>query len=176
MWSPFHCRMRDSSIENVSRRSQASVACGERFCVTCRARCRFPQRMSKTKRRSPASPPAAPPAPAWLPIAGLALLTLAMFGDVLFAGGTRVVGMEGTDLYSQFVPWRDFGFRQLREGNLALWNPHIYCGAPYFGGMQAALLYPPNWIFLILSLATAINWSIALHVFLLGALMFAWLR
>ncbi len=132
--------------------------------------------MSKTKRRSPASPPAAPPAPAWLPIAGLALLTLAMFGDVLFAGGTRVVGMEGTDLYSQFVPWRDFGFRQLREGNLALWNPHIYCGAPYFGGMQAALLYPPNWIFLILSLATAINWSIALHVFLLGALMFAWLR
>src|SRR5438105_4220848 len=98
-----------------------------------------------------------------LPLAGLFALALLMFFDVLFAGGTRVLGMQGADMYLQFVAWRDFGFRELAHGNLALWNPHIYSGAPYFGGMQAALLYPPNVIFLILPLAAAINWSVALH-------------
>src|ERR1700736_5406319 len=86
-------------------------------------------------------------------LALLLALTLAMFGDVLFVGSTRVVGHPITDLYLQFLPWRDFGFRELAKGNLALWNPHIFGGAPYFGAMQAALLYPPNCLFAISALA-----------------------
>ena len=109
-------------------------------------------------------------------LAGLLGLTLAMFGDVLFAGGTRLLGSQATDLSLQFLSWRDFGFRELAKGNLALWNPHIYGGAPYFGSMQSALLYPPNWIFLILPLSVAVNWSIALHVFFMGAFMFFWMK
>jgi hypothetical protein len=42
--------------------------------------------------------------------------------------------------------------------------------------MQGAQLYPPNWIFLILPLPVAINWSIALHVFAIGAFMFLWMK
>jgi len=106
----------------------------------------------------------------------LLVLTLAMFADVLFAGGTRVVGHPTTDPYLQFLPWRDFGFRELAKGNLALWNPYIFGGAPYFGAMQAALLYPPNCLFLILPIALAVNWSIALHVFAIGAFTFYWMR
>src|SRR5947207_611693 len=106
----------------------------------------------------------------------LLALTLAMFGDVLFAGGTRVVGFQSGDLYLQFLSWRDFGFRELAKGNLALWNPYIFGGAPYFGAMQAASLYPPNWLFLFLPLPAAINWSVALHVFAIGAFMFLWMR
>ena len=106
----------------------------------------------------------------------LLALTLAMFGDVLFSAGSRVVGFQTCDLYLQFLPWCDFGFRELAKGNLALWNPYIFGGAPYFGAMQAALLYPPNWLFLFLPLPTAINWSIALHVFAIGAFMFFWMR
>src|SRR3981081_4349752 len=83
-------------------------------------------------------------------LALLLALTLAMFGDVLAARDGRVLGNETADMYLQFFSWRDFGFRELAHGNLALWNPHIYSGAPYFGSMQAALLYPPNWIFLVL--------------------------
>jgi hypothetical protein len=109
-------------------------------------------------------------------LALLLALALAMFGDVLFTGGTRVVGFQTTDLYLQFLPWRDFGFRELAKGNLALWNPHIFSGAPYFGAMQAALLYPPNWLFLILPLPAAVNWTTALHVFAIGAFMFCWMR
>ena len=109
-------------------------------------------------------------------LGGFALLTLLMFGDLLFSSGTTVFGNQHTDLYSQFVAWRGFGFQELAKGNLALWNPHIYGGAPYFGGFQAALLYPLNLLYLILPLAQAINWGIALHVFLMGVFMYAWMK
>jgi len=109
-------------------------------------------------------------------LAGLLALTLAMFGDVLFAGGTRVFGDQGTDLFLQYYSWRDFGFHELAKGNLALWNPYIFSGAPYFGGMQAGLLYPPNWLFLLLPSAAAINWTLALNIFAIGAFVFFWMR
>jgi len=112
----------------------------------------------------------------WLGIAGLAGLVFVMFFDMLLFPGSRVLSNGTTDLFLQFVSWRDFGFRELALGNVALWNPHIYGGAPYFGGMQAALFYPINWLFLILPLTLAINWSIALNVWLLGVFMFLWAR
>jgi hypothetical protein len=106
----------------------------------------------------------------------LLAVALAMFGDLLFIGGTRVLGHPGADLSLQYFAWREFGFRELAKGNLALWNPHIFSGAPYFGGMQGALLYPPNWLFLVLPTPVAINWTVALHVFAIGAFMFFWMR
>ena len=75
-------------------------------------------------------------------------LTLLMFVDVLFSPRGVILSQLGTDLSSQFVYWREFGFSQLGQGNLALWNPHIFSGMPYFGGFQSALLYPLNWLFL----------------------------
>ena len=104
----------------------------------------------------------------------IALLTLAMFLDTLIAPGSRVLGDSRDDLALHFLWWREFGFGELAKGNLALWNPHIFAGAPFFGGMQSALLYPPNWLFLALPLALATNWSIALNVWLLGAFMYLW--
>ena len=106
----------------------------------------------------------------------LLVLALATFADLLFAGGTRVPGNPGSDSFLQYFSWREFGFRQLAKGNLALWNPHIFSGAPYFGGMQGAQLYPPNWLFLILPIAVAITWTEALHVFAIGVFMFFWMR
>jgi hypothetical protein len=111
-----------------------------------------------------------------LAFSGFALLTLLMFGDVLFSGGTTVLGNQGTDLNFLFIGWRSFGFQELAKGNLALWDPHVFGGAPYFGGFEAALLYPMNWLYLVLPLAQAINWGIALHVFLMGVFMYAWMK
>ena len=106
----------------------------------------------------------------------LLVMALAMFADVLFAGGTRVLGHPGSDMFLQYFAWREFGFHELAKGNLALWNPHIFSGAPYFGGLQGALLYPPNWLFLVLPTQVAINWLVALHVFAIGAFMFFWMK
>ncbi|MFZ1909130.1 MAG: hypothetical protein WAU52_08635 [Burkholderiales bacterium] len=107
-------------------------------------------------------------------VIGLALLVFAMFVDTLVLPGARVLGVAGGDMTQQFLPWRNFGFGELAKGNLALWNPHIFAGAPYFGGMQSALLSPPNWLFLILPLPLAVNWSVALNLWLLGTLTYLW--
>jgi hypothetical protein len=106
----------------------------------------------------------------------LLAVPLATFGDLLFTGGARVLGHPGSDMFLQYFAWREFGFRELAKGNLALWNPHIFSGAPYFGGMQGALLYPPNWLFLVLPTPVAVNWTVALHVFAIGVFMFFWMR
>ena len=105
-------------------------------------------------------------------VLGAAVLTL--FAQALFSANTLVSTANG-DLANQFYAWRDFGFSELRKGHLALWNPYIYCGAPYFAGFQSALLYPPNWLFLFLPLVFALNFSMALHVFLAGFFAYLWL-
>ncbi len=109
-------------------------------------------------------------------IFGLFVLAIGLFADVLFRAGTQVLSHPGADLFLQYYSWRDFGFHELGKGHLALWNPFIFGGAPFFGGMQSALLYPVNWLFLLLPMAKAINWTIALNIFGLGAFTFCWMR
>lgn len=104
------------------------------------------------------------------------VLCLAMFGTVLFAADDRVLSAHGTDLFAQFAHYHPFGFREIRQGNLPLWNPHLFCGLPYFGGLQSALLYPPNALFLLLPPHRAFNLLIVLHAVLTATGMFAWAR
>jgi hypothetical protein len=106
---------------------------------------------------------------------GLLVLTLALFFDVLFLPGDAVLSSVKADLAGQFVHWRAFGFGEMSRGNLPLWNPHIYCGTPFHAGFQSALLYPLNTIYLVLPLAKAINWEIALHAFLGGFFTWLWM-
>lgn len=102
-------------------------------------------------------------------------LVLTLFGDVLFLSGNQyILSMFGSDLSDQFVYSRYFAFQEIRRGNLPLWNPYAFCGVPFLGLFQDALLYPLSCLFLILPLAAAINWSIVLHVFLLGMLTYLW--
>ncbi|HUO57191.1 MAG TPA: hypothetical protein VMV05_03345 [bacterium] len=104
----------------------------------------------------------------------LAIPVLVFFGPILLTKDA-LVSIPNGDLANQFYAWRDFGFSELRQGRLSLWNPYTYGGAPFFAGFQSALLYPPNVIFLILPLVPALNLSIALHVFLAGYFTFLWL-
>ena len=104
----------------------------------------------------------------------LLLLVIWMFWDVLFFPGDLVLSNRHADLAMQFFQWRHFGFNELAHGNLALWNPHVFCGVPYFAGFQSALLYPFNWVFMVLPLVQAINISIALHVLLAGVFIYLW--
>lgn len=102
-------------------------------------------------------------------IGGVAVLTLAMFGDLLFLPGQRVLSDPFGDVFRYFATVRQFGFAELAKGNIALWNPHTFSGTPFLGGFQSALLYPINLIYLALPLAKAINTDVAIHIFLLGS-------
>ena len=74
-------------------------------------------------------PPASPGGRPGLPVR-LVVLTLLMFGQVLFAPeGVVLSNKDRSDLLDQYSHWRQFGFGQLRSGHLPLWNPHVFCGA-----------------------------------------------
>ena len=100
----------------------------------------------------------------------LFMITLAMFGDVLFTGSGRILSAEGLDLYAGELPGLDFLYRELRNGNLTLWNPHVFSGS----FMIATAFYPPNFFHLFLPLPQAVNAGIAFHVFLAGFFMYLW--
>ena len=104
----------------------------------------------------------------------LLCITLAFFGDIIFSSEEEVLSRKGTDTFYEYVHARHFGFNELRQGNLPLWNPHIFSGMPFFGGFQPALLYPLNFPYLFLPLHRAINMGIVLHIFLSGLFMYLW--
>ena len=107
-------------------------------------------------------------------LAVLFILIILMFTDIIFSAGSMILSSPQTDISNQFIFWRDFGFSELKKGNLALWNPHLFSGAPYFGGFQSALLYPLNFPYLLFPLGIAINLGIMLHLLLLGFFMYLW--
>jgi hypothetical protein len=111
---------------------------------------------------------------ALLALSGFIGLNLLLFGDVLFGSSGQVLSSKDADLYLHFAAWRQFGFEQLKMGHLTLWNPHYLCGNPFLGNFESALLYPPNWLFLFLPLAAALNWGMALHVVLAGFFTYLW--
>ena len=97
-----------------------------------------------------------------------------MFGDVLFTSRAIVLSNDQNDIASHFIYWRAFAADQLRHGHLPLWNPHLFCGTPFLGWAQSGVLYPPNWLDLLLPLPLSINLGIALHVFLAGLFTYVW--
>ncbi|MBI3845849.1 MAG: hypothetical protein HY292_14545 [Planctomycetes bacterium] len=47
-------------------------------------------------------------------------------------------------------PWLDEASRQVRRGEIPLWNPCQFAGAPLHGNYEAALCYPPQWLHFVL--------------------------
>ncbi len=106
----------------------------------------------------------------------LAVLAAALTAEGLLSGGAKVMSSRYQDLPQHFLPWLEFGFGEIRKGNFPFWNPRAFSGTPFFGAWESALLYPPNWLHLILSPGAAINAVIALHLFLAGLFTFLWSR
>lgn len=110
------------------------------------------------------------PVPDLLAIAGLALVALLSFPKIVLQGQIYT----SYDLYTLFYPYQSAVQAALREGRLPLWNPDIFFGVPLMANIQAAVLYPPNLMLLLLPLdpPTAVSIAIIGHVFLAGLTMY----
>jgi hypothetical protein len=110
----------------------------------------------------------------WIGAASLLLLTLGMFGDVLFTTKPIMLSSATTDIANIYAYWCPFAAEQLRQGHVPLWNPYVFCGQPFLGWGVGGVLYPPNWLDLVLALPRSINLGIAFHVFLAGLFTYVW--
>ena len=109
-----------------------------------------------------------------LPVGFLALLCLVFFWDVLWLPPDRILG--GEDLTNLFLHWLRFSVSSMRQSQFPLWNPYLFSGAPFVANPQPALFYPPTWLALLMPINRALGLIAALHLWIAGAGMYAWLR
>ena len=54
--------------------------------------------------------------------------------------------MWSPDMADQVLPWWQEAARQLRHGQVPLWDPHNWIGQPLLGQAQPGVAYPLNWL------------------------------
>jgi hypothetical protein len=86
----------------------------------------------------------------------LVALPLVIFGVSALLGHAD---LPGDDL-TQNLPLRALAGRDIRAGQLPLFNPYIWSGAPLLAGWNAAAAYPLTWLFAILPSTAA--WTVGM--------------
>jgi hypothetical protein len=90
----------------------------------------------------------------------------------IIRSGYALWSLPNFDLYSEFFPRHSFAAAALRQGRIPLWDPHQIAGLPFLATFQAGVLYPPNLLYTILPIGTAMGILALLHVVLAGFFMF----
>ncbi len=80
------------------------------------------------------------------------------------------------DVVQQYFPWRKFYAESLRQGELPLWNPFMFCGTSFVGNGMSAIFYPLNLLFVAMPIEAAFGWIAWVHLVLAGIFMFGFLR
>jgi hypothetical protein len=111
---------------------------------------------------------------AWPSATVAAGLTVAALVLVFLLPSQLLLSSPDTDLVGSHVSSRAFAAHTLEAGHLPLWNPYTYGGQPFLGNFESAVLYPPNLLFLCLPLVPALNFSMLLHLVILGWGMERW--
>ena len=89
----------------------------------------------------------------------------------------QFIGGPGSDQYVAGYGFRQFAADYWRTHHaVPLWNPYIFGGIPFVGGMHGDVFYPTAWLRWFLPTGTAMNIGFALHIVLAGVAMYALLR
>jgi hypothetical protein len=105
-------------------------------------------------------------------IASLSAFCALLLRKTLLGGGALV----GFDLFNYFYPAKTYFAAALRRGELPLWNPFTFFGAPFLANVQMGVLYPPDLIFALADFPTAAAVSQWLHLTIGAAGMYALAR
>lgn len=100
----------------------------------------------------------------WLPLMLLAVMLAIFFIPLILGTRSLFWGLPAL----QFYPWRKFAFDELQAGRIPFLNPYNGAGAPLLANYQSAILYPPNWLHLILPDSHAMSLIAVLHIFWAG--------
>src|SRR5690606_34544899 len=95
-----------------------------------------------------------------------------------WAGAAAELGVERphntliSDLLVENYAWKRFINQSLAAGEIPLWNPYIFAGAPFLATGQNAAYYPFSILFMILPLAKAYGWYTVSQLWLAGVLAY----
>ena len=80
-----------------------------------------------------------------------------------------------SDYVFQMRPWRSLAISSLKDGQIPLWDPYNYAGAPFLANGQSAVLFPLNLLFVILpdAVGTLLGAMARLFIAGLSAYLFA---
>jgi hypothetical protein len=87
-----------------------------------------------------------------------------------------------SDIEGYHYPLLHYAFITLQHGHLPEWDPTIYCGLSLVGNVQAALLYPPNWLMFALNFHRrhlsymGLQILVMLHMWLAFMFCYLWFR
>ena len=104
-------------------------------------------------------------------VAALLLLPVIYFYPVITSHVTLLPG----DGWTQIFGIRMLTGKLIAQGLLPLWNPYIFGGMPLLASIQPGALYPPSWLFALLSPRAAMNVMVitTYHLALIGAYLYA---
>jgi len=80
------------------------------------------------------------------------------------------------DLLLENFAWKTFILQSLHDGQIPLWNPYLFAGAPFLAAGQHSALYPLTLPFYVLPIPQAYGWFTVVHLFLAGLLMHFFVR
>lgn len=81
-----------------------------------------------------------------------------------------------SDLILENYPWKRFTRASLEQGEIPLWNPYLFAGAPFLANGQHSAYYPFSLLFLVLPLPAAYGWYTLSQLWLAGVGMYGFGR
>ena len=102
--------------------------------------------------------------PRWWPVALIAFVSFLFFwpyfllDQVLYAG----------DMAFVFIPFQHYSTSRLEQGELPLWNPHLFGGTPALAEAIYQVFYLPNVLLFLLGVPRGLSWILPLHLAFMG--------
>jgi hypothetical protein len=93
-----------------------------------------------------------------------------------YAPGSYPNKAQYPDTIRQIYPWKTLVISELKKGNLPLWNPYNFSGAPLLANFQSAALHPDNLLYLVLPQPAAWTILVILQPLLAFLFMYIFMR
>jgi hypothetical protein len=105
-------------------------------------------------------------------LAGILLLLILLFSDILFLGN----GLYFRDIFRYHFPMKHVVREAMLSGEFPYWNPLISSGQPLAANPAYELFYPPQWLVLLPGYVLGFQLHILVHFAIAAAGMFLFLR
>jgi hypothetical protein len=108
----------------------------------------------------------------WAALAVLVAVAVLFLAPGLLLGRVPVF----RDLLVLVIPLRSYAAAAIRGGELPLWNPDLFLGAPFLANYQSALLYPPSLILYAVPFPLSLSLFLGFHLVIAGLGMTLYLK